>query len=74
MGADIVPLIKEVVNPDVNNKDLRPIALLETPLKVIESIDVDQHAVHIVALMQLRQVGFRAGMKRKHSSEPSGDR
>ena len=38
---------------------LRPIALLETPLKLIESVAVDQHADHIIALMQEQQVGFR---------------
>ena len=33
-----------------------PIALLDTPLKLIESVAVDQHADHIIALMQEQQV------------------
>ena len=49
----------------MNNQDgskktkLRPIALLETHLKLIESVAVDQHADHIIALMQEQQVEFR---------------
>ena len=45
---------------DGNTKTkLRPIALLETPRKLIESIAVHLVVDHIVALMQTRQVGFR---------------
>ena len=32
---------------------------LETPLKLIESVAADQHADHIIALMQEQQVEFR---------------
>ena len=47
-------------NPDGSKRTkLRPIALLETHLKLIESVAVDQHADHIIALMQEQQVGFR---------------
>ena len=59
LRANIVPLIREVDNPDGSKKTkLRPIALLETPLKLIESVAVDQHSGHIIALMQEQQVGF----------------
>ena len=40
-------------------EQLRPIALLETPLQLIKSVAVDQHADHITALMQEQQVEFR---------------
>ena len=43
----------------IKENKLRPIALLVTPLKLIESVAVDQHADHIIALMQEQQVGFR---------------
>ena len=43
-------------HPDGSKRTkLRPIALLDTPLKLIESVAVDQHADHIIALLQ---VGF----------------
>ena len=59
-GANIVPLLEERQNPDGTTKTkTRPIALLETPMKLIESVSVDQHADHIIALMQEPQVGFR---------------
>ena len=55
LKANFVPLIREVDNPDGSKKTkLRPIALLVTPLKLIESVAVDQHADHIIALMQER--------------------
>ena len=44
---------------------LRPVALLETPLKLIEFIAVDQHADHTVSQQQNRQVGLRG----RHGSE-----
>ena len=44
---------------DQREQKIRPIALLETPLKLIQSVAVDQHADHIIALMQEQQVGFR---------------
>ena len=48
--------------PDGTKKtELRPIALLETPLKVMESGAFDQDVDHIIALMQEQQVGFRVG-------------
>ena len=54
------PLVKGIVNPDGRTQtNPRPMALVETPLKLIESVAVDQHADHIVALMQEQQVGFR---------------
>ena len=60
LRASIVPLIREVDNPDGSKKTkLRPIVLLETLLKLIESVAVDQQADHIIALMQEQQVGFR---------------
>ena len=60
LRTNIVPLTREVDNPDESKrKKLRPIALLETPLKLIASVAVDQHADHIIALMQEQQVGFR---------------
>ena len=60
LRANIVPLTKEVDNPDGTKKTkLRPIALLETPLKLIESVVVNQQADHLIALMQEQQVGFR---------------
>ena len=52
------PLIREVDNPNGSTKSkLRPIAHLETPLKLI--VAVHQHADHIIALMQEQQVGFQ---------------
>ena len=60
LRANIVPLTKEIENPDGTKKTkLRPIALLETPLKLIESVAVDQQADMMIALMQEQQVGFR---------------
>ena len=60
LRANIVPLTKEVENPDGSKKvKIRPIALLETPLKLIESVAVDQQADTMIALMQEQQVGFR---------------
>ena len=60
LRANIVPLIREVDNPDGSKRTkLRPTAPLETPLKLIESVAVDQHTDHIIALMQEEQVGFR---------------
>ena len=54
------PLTREVDNPDGSKRiKLRPTALLETPLKLIESVADDQRADHIIALMQEQQVGFR---------------
>ena len=51
---------REVDNPDGSKRTkLRPIALLETLLKLIESVAVDQHADHMMVLMQEQQVGFR---------------
>ena len=46
-------------NPDGSKRTkLRPVALLVTPLKLIESVAVDQHADHNIALQE-QQVGFR---------------
>ena len=60
LKANIVPLVRVVKNPDgTTMTKLRPIALLETHLKLIESITVDQHADHIIAMLQDQQVGFR---------------
>ena len=60
LRANIVPLIREVDNPDGSKRTkLRPIALLETHLILIESVAVDQRTEHIIALMQEQQVGFR---------------
>ena len=60
LRANFVPLIREVDNPHVSTKTkLRPIALLETHLILIESVAVNQHADHIIALMQEQRVGFR---------------
>ena len=60
LKANIAPLIREVDNLDGSKKTkLRPIALLETPLKLIESVAVDEHADHTAALMQEQQVVFR---------------
>ena len=57
--ANIVPLIREVDTPDGSTKtELRPIALLDTLLKLIGSVAVHQHADHIIALIQ-QQVGLR---------------
>ena len=55
--GNIIPLMREVDNPDGSTKtNLRPIALLETLLKLIESsVAVDQNAV------QEHQVGCRDG-------------
>ena len=56
-----LPLCRYYSKTDGTTKTkLRLIALLETPLKLIESIAVDQHANHIVAPLQARHVGFRA--------------
>ena len=53
-------MTREVDNPDGSKRTkLSTIALLETPLKLIESVAVDQHADHIIALVQEQQVGFR---------------
>ena len=53
LKASFVPPTKEIGNPDGTKKTkLRPIALLETPLKVVESVAFDQDADHIIALMQ----------------------
>ena len=60
LQAVIVPLFKEIKNADRTTKTKpRVIALLATPMKLIESIAVDQVAYHLIALMQTRQVGFR---------------
>ena len=60
LRANIVPRTGEVDNPDGSKKTkVRPIALLETRLELIESVAMDQHADHIDALMQEQQVGFR---------------
>ena len=60
LRANIVPLTREVDDPDGSKRTkLRPIALLETLLKLIESVAVDQHADHIIALMQEQQVRLR---------------
>ena len=60
LRANIVPLTKEIENPDGSKKmKIRPIALLETPLKLIESVAVDQQADTMIALVQEQQVGFR---------------
>ena len=57
---------REVDNPDGSKrKNFRPIAVLETLLKLIESVAVDQHADHIIALIQEQQVGFRV----RHGAE-----
>ena len=65
--ANIVPLTREVDNLDGSKRTkLRPIALLETHLKLIESFAVDQHADHIIALMQEQQRwGSGSGTERK---------
>ena len=58
LGATIVPLIREVDNPDGSTKSkLRPVAHLETPLKL--KVAVHKHADHIIALMQEQQWDFR---------------
>ena len=45
LKVDIVPLIKDTKNVDGTTKTkLRPIALLETPMKLIKSIAVDPDA------------------------------
>ena len=54
LRANIVPLKREVGNQDGSKR-----TTLETLLKLIESVAVDQHADHIIALMQEQQVGFR---------------
>ena len=60
LRANIVPLIREVDNRDGSKETkLRLTALLKTPLKLSESVAVDQHAARIIALMQEEQVGFR---------------
>ena len=52
--------MREVDNPDGSKRTkLRPIALVETHLKLIESVAVDQHVDRIIALMQEQEVGFR---------------
>ena len=59
LKANIVPLVTEIRNADGTVEvKVRPVALLETPLKLIELVVVDQHADHIIALMQEQQVGF----------------
>ena len=66
LRANIIPLTREVDNPDGSKRTkLRPIALLDTPLTLIESVAVDQHADHIIALMQEQQVGSGSGTERK---------
>ena len=60
LRVNIVPLTREVDNLDGSKRTkLRPIALLETHLKLIEYVAVDQHDDHLIALMQEQQVGFR---------------
>ena len=52
--------MRAVDNPDGStNTKLRPIALVETPLDMTESVAVDQRADYIIALIQEQQVGFR---------------
>ena len=48
------------MNDDGTTKSkLRPVALLETVLKLVESVVVDQRADHSVTQLQARQVGYR---------------
>ena len=67
LRANIVPLTREVDNPDGSKRtDLLPIALLETHLKLIESVAFDQHDDHIIALMKEQQRwGSGSGTERK---------
>ena len=54
------PFDERTVNPDGKTKvTIRPIALLEALQKLVESVAVDQHADHIIALMQ--EQGERRG-------------
>ena len=74
LRANIVPLIREVNNQDGSKKTkLRPIALLETHLKLIESVAVGQHADHIIALMQGTAGGVQ-GQRRSRSDDQCSQR
>ena len=67
-GGDKLEDASEIVDRDGTGTlktKLRSVALLETPLKLIEFIAVDQHADHTVSQQQNRQVGLR----RRHGSE-----
>ena len=65
LPANIVPLTRKVDNPDGSKRTkLRPIALLETLLRLIESVAVDHHTDHIFALMQEQQVVQGQGRSR----------
>ena len=64
LRANIVPLFREVDNPDGSKKTKpRPIELLETLPKLIES--ADQHADHVVELMQEQQAKSETEQKRR---------
>ena len=53
LKANIVPLMRDVDNPDRSKKTKQlPIPLLETHLKLIESVAVHQHTDNIIALEQ----------------------
>ena len=72
LGANIVPLIREVHNPNGSTKSkLRPIAHLETLLKL--KVAVHQHADHIIALMQEQQVGFQ-GQRRSRGDDQRSEK
>ena len=59
LKADIVPLVEETTNEDGSSKvKLRPVAPLETPMALRESIAVDQAAGHLVTWMQTPHVWF----------------
>ena len=60
LEADIHPLVTGTMNEDGTTEvKPRPRAPLETPMKLIQLIAVDQAVDHLVTLMQTRQVGFR---------------
>ena len=60
LEAVIIPLTREVVNDSVTiETKLRPFAPLVTPLKLVESVAVDQHADHIAPQLQARQATER---------------
>ena len=72
LRANIVSQIREVDNPNGSTKSkLRPIAHLETPLKLI--VAVHQHADHIIALMQEQQVGFQ-GQRRSRGDDQRSEK
>ena len=72
LEGKIVQLIREVDNfHGWTDTKLRPIALLETLLKLIESVVVDQHADHIVALMQETAGGIQGQRRSRRDDQRS---